>query len=305
MNIPNVTKIVLIALAVSMFQGCASAAKQTKFASPDDAVQSLVSAVRVHDKAQVKQILGPDSDKVVSSGDAVADRDSAEKFVAAYDAKHQLVNNADGSVTLSLGEKDWPLPIPVVKDAKGGQWTFDTAAGKEEILNRRIGQNELNVIKVCQAIGDAEREYAQRDPNGQGIPVYARKFISDAGKKNGLYWKTEEGEAPSPLGQLASEAADEGYVAGKHQAYHGYHYKILTAQGAHAPGGKVDYIVKGKLIGGFAIVAWPAEYGNSGIMTFIVNHDGIVYQKDLGAGTGLLVKTISAYDPGPGWNKAE
>jgi len=300
--------IILIALIALVGQGCAS--PQTMFASPDEAVQSLVSAVRANDQTQLKQILGSHGDDLLNSGDDIADRMARERFVAAYDAKHQLVKNDDGSMTLNTGDTDWPFPIPVVNDDKHGKWVFDTDAGKDEIINRRIGRNELDVIQVTQAVVDAQREYAQRDPNGDGIPEYARKFISDPGKKNGLFWKTDESEAASPLGPLVGQAVEEGYSSarteeGKPRAYHGYHYRILTSQGPNASGGAFDYVVDGKLIGGFAVIAWPAQYGNSGIMTFIVNHQEVVFQKDLGANTDRQAKAVTAFDPVAGWKKTE
>jgi hypothetical protein len=285
--------IVLIAL---LAVGCAN--PQTRFASPDDAVQSLVTAVRADDQTQLKQIFGSESDEILSSGDDVADQQTRERFLAAYDLKHQLVTNTDGTVTLNIGDSDWPMPIPLVKDTNSSQC-------------RRIGRNELDVIQVCQAIVDAQREYAERDPNGDGVREYALKFISDSGKKNGLYWETAEGEAPSPLGPLVGSAVEEGYTAARAQGddaprpYHGYYYRILTSQGPSAPGGALSYLVGDKLIGGFAVIAWPADYGNSGIMTFIVNHRQVVYQKDLGDNTDKLARAITSFDPAPDWKKAE
>ena len=219
----------------------------------------------------------------------------ADNFVASYDEKHSLTSNDDGSKTLVVGDNDWPLPIPIIKDPKKDSWLFNTAAGKEEILNRRIGHNELFTIEVCRAIVDAQKDYARMDPNGDGIPEYAEKFLSDPGDKNGLYWKTNEGEPPSPLGPLVADASAEGYKRDANNAsppYHGYHYRMLMSQGANAPGGAYDYIINGKMIGGFAVVAWPAQYGNSGVMTFIVSLAGDVYQKE------TLARTL------PMWQKA-
>jgi len=211
-------------------------------------------------------------------------------------------------MTLVVGKADWPLPIPIIQS--GGVWLFDTKAGKEEILNRRIGRNELSAIQTCLAVLDAQREYASLDRNADGLRDYAAKFISDPGKKNGLFWPTAQNEAPSPLGPLAAAAAEEGYRRGdpadaSPRPYHGYYFRILTAQGPNAPGGAMNYLVGAKLIGGFAIVAWPADYDNSGIMTFIMNHAGIVYQRDLGDDTAKIAATMSAYDPGPEWKKVE
>jgi hypothetical protein len=197
-----------------------------------------------------------------------------------------------------------------VQDDASGKWRFDTAAGKDEILNRRIGQNELDVIQVCNAIVDAEREYAQRDPQGTGLPVYADRVISDEGQRNGLYWKTSENEEPSPLGPLVAAAVKEGYGMRKSAAeapkpYHGYYYRLLKEQGPNAPGGAMNYVIKGKLIGGFAVMAYPADYGNSGIMSFIVNQDGVVYQRDLGPESASVATATTAYDPGPDWKKVD
>jgi hypothetical protein len=210
-------------------------------------------------------------------------------------------------VTLVIGNHDWPFPIPIVR--KGETWVFDTMAGKEEMLNRRIGRNELNTIQTCQAYVDSQREYALKDRDGDGLLEYAQKFRSTAGKKDGLYWQAMEGEEQSPLGEFAARAVKEGYTSKKPGdnpvPYHGYFYKILKAQGKNAPGGAYDYVVKGSMIGGFALVAYPAEYGNSGVMTFIVNHDGVVYEKDLGKDTAKIASTMTKYDPEKTWKKAE
>ena len=281
---------------------------QATFDSADRAVDSLVSAVRERDTEQLKKILGPQSEDILSSGDPVADKNTLDTFLKAYDEKHQLVAGKEGSMAVVVGKSDWPMPIPVVQE--GGKWRFDTEAGKEEILNRRIGRNELSTIQTCLAILDAQREYVSHDRDANGLCEYATRFISEPGKKNGLYWPTKENEPSSPLGPLAAAAAQEGYkpgqpVAGTPRAYHGYRFHILTRQGSSAPGGTLDYVVKGKLIGGFAIVAWPADYGNAGIMTFIMNHDGIVYQRDLGEDTDKTAAAMIAYDPGPEWKKVE
>jgi hypothetical protein len=288
--------------------GCSSSSQQT-FKSPDAAVDSLVSALRAGDTSRLDKIFGKDGAAIVASGDPVADKNDFAKFVQAYDAKHELSSAADGEMTLTIGKGDWPFPVPITQSDKG--WMFDTAAGKDEILNRRVGRNELSTIEVCLAIVDAQREYARLDPERQGLPVYARRMISEKGKKNGLFWPTSEGEPPSPLGLLVAEAADEGYagakstVAGESAPYHGYRYRLMTAQGPNAPGGAMDYVVDGRLLGGFAVIAYPAEYGNSGIMTFIVNHQGDVYQKDLGPDTQQVARSIMTFDPGEGWAKCE
>jgi hypothetical protein len=310
--------IALAGLLLMLVVGCAhdkssSAVKpaenQLTFNTPDDAVNALIAGVNAHDKAQLEKIFGPEGDDILNSGDEVADRQAGQRFIDAYNQKHELTKNADGSMTLVVGNDDWPLPIPVVK-APGNKWMFDTAAGKDEMLNRRIGRNELDVIEVCKAICDAQQDYVQRDPDGNGIPEYARHIVSTPGKKDGLYWPTAPGEAPSPMGEFAAKASEEGYAAdparrGQPRPYHGYLYKLITRQGPHASGGEMDYEVKGHLIGGFAVVAWPADYGNSGIMTFVANYKGEVFQKDFGPETEKLAPAITTFDPDSSWKPAE
>jgi hypothetical protein len=275
------------------------------FDSPDEAISALTSAVRAKDVPKLLTIMGPGGQDIISSGDEVADSQRGQKFLALYDQKHVLTDNGKDRKTLVVGADDWPFPVPLVKTGKS--WRFDSEAGREEILNRRIGDNELSVIQVCKAIADAQREFALRDPDGNGLEVYAKKFISDPGKRNGLYFPTGEGEPLSPLGELVAAAAAEGYRpndAGP-TPYHGYFYRMLFSQGPKAPDGPVDYLVNGKLALGFAVVAWPAEYGNSGIMTFIMGPDGVVYQQNLGDDTEKLVTDIKSFDPGEGWTKVE
>jgi hypothetical protein len=285
--------------------GAGSSVAQQTFNSPDEAVKQIIAAVRSQDRPTVQKILGPDGQDVLSSGDEVADRANRDKFLQAFDQKHSLAANADGSYTLVVGDDDWPMPIPLVRD-DNGKWRFDTTAGKDEILTRRIGQNELDVIQVCHAIVDAQREYAERDPEGLGLPVYADRIISDQGRRNGLYWETKDDEDPSPLGPLVAAAVKEGYGKRKSAAeqpkpYHGYFYRLLTEQGPHAAGGERNYVVNGKLLSGFAVVAYPAEYGNSGIMTFIVNQDDRVYQRDFGDDTEAVASKMKAFDPESQW----
>jgi len=296
---------ITIALVLLLAQGCS---RQSTFDSADKAVDSLIAAVRARDTGQLKKVLGSQADEIIFSGDEVADKNLLEDFLKAYEEKHQLVAGKEGSMTLVVGKSDWPMPIPIVQE--GGKWRFDTEAGKEEILNRRIGRNELSAIQTCLAIFDAQHEYVSPGRNADGLREYAARFISEPGKKNGLFWPTAENEPPSPLGPLAAAAAEEGYTRGEApdaspQPYHGYRFRILTSQGASAPGGQMDYMVDGKLIGGFAIVAWPADYDNSGVMTFIMNHDGTVYQCDLGDDTEKTAESMNAYDPGPEWKKVE
>jgi len=234
----------------------------------------------------------------------VADREMGERFVKAYEEANKVVSESDTKMVLHVGKEDYPFPIPIVK--KDEIWLFDTQAGKEEILNRRIGRNELSTIQVCLAYVDAQREYARRGPGG-GLMEYAQKFISEKGKKDGLYWETKQGEEESPLGPLVYRGVKEGYTkkGDKPIPYHGYYFRILKAQGKNAAGGEYNYLVKGKMIGGFALVAYPAEYSVSGVMTFIVNHDGVVFEKDLGKQTEKLVGAMKKFDPDKTWKRVE
>jgi len=276
---------------------------QRSFASPEEASTALAQALRAGDKTAIVAILGPGSNQWISSGDAEADRVASERFVHQFDEKHSISAEGDARATLTLGSDDWPFAFPLVR--AGQRWRFDTEAGKEEMLARRIGQNELAVINVMLAIVDAQREYASADHNKDGVREYASKLKSSPGKQDGLYWPTANGEAPSPLGPLVVQAASEGYASkgsnDESRTYHGYHFRLLTGQGAHAKGGAFDYIVRGHMIGGFAAVAYPARYENSGVMTFIVNHEGVVYQRDLGPDTATRARAITRFDPGPGW----
>ena len=277
---------------------------QHAYATPDDAVGALVDFAKTGDQRAALVIFGPSGEDIVSSGDKVADDALRAKFLNWYDAKHQIRADSADKATLIVGEEDFPFPVPLVR--KGGKWMFDTGAGLEEILDRRIGQNELDAMETCLAYTDAQEEYASKDRTGAGAGVYAQRFVSDPGKKNGLYWPTANGEEESPLGGLFAEASQEGYhVGGGRAPYHGYYYKILTKQGPNAPGGAVDYVVNGQMIGGYGLVAYPAEYRNSGVMTFIVNFDGDIYQKDLGPNTAALAERISSFDPDASWKKVE
>jgi len=282
-------------------------AQQKRFKSPEEAVKSLTDALRSNNTKELLAIFGPAGKEIISSGDKVADQAVGERFVKDYEEMNKLEKETDKKVTLVIGNREWPFPIPIVK--KGETWVFDTMAGKEEILNRRIGRNELNTIQTCLAIVDAQREYAMKDRDSDKLLEYAQRFRSTPGKKDGLYWEAKEGEQQSPLGPLAARAVQEGYKGRKPgdnpAPYHGYFYRILKAQGKNAPGGAYDYVVRGKMIGGFALVAYPAEYGASGIMTFIVNYDGVVYQKDLGKETGKIAIAMTKYDPDKTWKKVE
>jgi len=298
-------RLLLWAAVIFMFTGLFSAAlaQQKSFSSPDEAVKAAIAAARGNDDKQMLAIFGPQSKEVLFSGDPIADKERRAEFIAAYNQKNRLETHGENTI-LIVGENDWPFPIPIVK--KGQSFVFDTDKGKQEILNRRIGRNELDTIQTCLAVVDAEREYAMKDRDKNGLLEYAQKFVSDPGKKNGLYWETKAGEPESPLGPIMTQARSQGYQ-GKSSAtpppYHGYYYRILTAQGKNAPGGAYSYLVKGKMIGGFALVAYPAEYGNSGVMTFIVNHDGKVFQKNLGPSTPSIVKSMKEYNPDSTWTE--
>lgn len=294
----SITIIAVLSTAASI------AGAQQAFKTPDEAASALFSAAKSGDTKAVIAVLGPDGSDIVSSGDEVADAAIREKFVAAYEAKHQIEMDGDSKAVMIIGQDDFPLPIPLLR--KDNMWRFDTAAGREEILARRIGENELDAIQACLAYVDAQNDYADKDRTGAGANAYAQRIVSQPGKKDGLYWPTSQGEEPSPLGELIAEATRQGYrVGGGRAPFHGYYFKILTKQGAAAPGGELEYVVHGRMIGGFALVAYPAEYRNSGVMTFIVNHAGVVYQKDLGPETAKLAERMMSFNPDPSWQKAE
>jgi hypothetical protein len=285
----------------------AKSVQQKCFASPEEAVNALVAAVKANDKNDMLAILGTGGKELISSGDEVADETGREKFIKAYEGENNLEKASDEKMVLHVGKDDWPLPIPIVE--KNNAWFFDTKAGKEEILNRRIGRNELNVLDVIHAYVDAQHEYASKDCKGRGVVEFAQKFISSKGKHDGLYWDAKEGEEMSPLGPLVAQASGEGYAKKtgvvNFAPFHGYYYKILKAQGKNAAGGAYNYVVKGKMLLGFALVAYPAQYGNSGIMTFIVNQEGVIYEKNLGKNTERIARAMKKFDPDKTWEKAE
>ena len=285
----------LLALAMT-----SAASAQQSFKTPEEAVEALATAAKAHDRKGVLAVLGSDAADIVSSGDEVADKSDRDRVIEAYDAKHQVVMEGADKAVLVLGNQDWPFPIPLVR--KDGTWRFDTVAGREEILFRRIGRNELAAIQTILAFVDAQQEYAEKGIGGNG--VYAQRIVSRPGTKDGLYWPAQSGEEESPLGDLAASAAAEGYRAGQQRIpYHGYYYKVLTRQGPSASGGALDYVVRGKMIGGFALVAYPAQYGNSGVMTFLVNHQGTIYEKDLGEQTAGIAPGMTAFNPDGTWQR--
>lgn len=278
-----------------------AAAKQKAYAEPQAAVDDFVAAIRDYDLGTLETIFGEDSRRLFESEDPVADKNLREEFLALYDKSHELEAQGERTRILAVGPDAWPLPIPLVKSSAG--WTFDTAAGLDEIVNRRIGRNELSAIQTCLAIGDAQNEYFQADRDGDDVLEYAQAFRSSQGSHNGLYWNVAEGEPLSPIGQFVADAADEGYGPGD-STYHGYRYRLLPGQGPAAPGGAYGYAVGDNQIAGFAVVAYPAGYGDSGVMTFMMSQDGIVYQKDLGERTDAKVQDMKSFNP-EGWKKVD
>jgi hypothetical protein len=290
----------LVAASLSVLVASSACAQQS-FKSPEDAAGALAAAVKSGTARNMLKVLGSDAAEIVESGDSVADSDLRQHFLSAYDAKHSLSYDGDKKAILIIGPDDFPFPIPLARNRSG--WEFDTNAGRLEILYRRIGRNELDAVQTCLAYVDAQNDYADKD-RGAGTGVYAQRFVSSPGKKDGLYWPPDGDE--SPLGELVAEATADGYkVNDEPQPYHGYQYRILTQQGPNAPGGALSYVVGHKMIGGFALVAYPAEYGNSGVMTFLVNHAGTVYQKDLGERTDAIARRMRAFDPDQTWKKVE
>lgn len=289
------------------------AVQQTNFSTPEEAMQALVEAAKAKDRAALRRIFGPDDDELLS-GDPVEDNKDLESFAAAVSESAQLKKEGDIKYTIVVGKNNYPLPIPIVK--QGDHLIFDTAAGIDEILNRRIGENEFSTVTTCRAYVLAQWEYfTEGHLAHDGVAAYAQKFRSTPGQHDGLFWDTAEGDKPSPLGELVAAARAEGYgLKGQTQAqakeegqkpahspYHGYFFKILTRQGSHAPGGKYSYIINGNMIAGYGLLAYPAKWGNSGVMTFIVNQQGRVYQKNLGRDTAKIAGAIAEFDPDPSW----
>ena len=295
--------IFVVSIAVALV-ACSRTISQHDFGSPEEAAQALVTAAKAEDTHALLEVLGADAQPVIESGDPVRDRHARERFLQAYQAAHSFESGAEGTTQLQVGADKWPFPFPLRQ--QGARWRFDSSAGAEEIINRRVGENELDAIQACLAFVDAEREYYSRNPQKQPLLQYAQKLASTEGLKDGLYWPTSSDEPQSPLGEQFARARSEGYfekgvAAG--QGYRGYIYRLLTAQGPSAAGGAYDYLVNGKMIGGFALLAFPVDYGNSGVMSFIVNHDGVVYSKDLGADTAKAAGAIAAFDPDSSWTR--
>lgn len=277
------------------------------FASPEDAIAALIEALKAGDQAALGRVLGPGSAALLRSGDPVEDAHERGSFLKAYAARHELVTEPAGTVVLHVGDNDWPLPIPILRSGEG--WHFDAQRGAQEIIDRRIGRDEIAAISVCLAYVDAQRDYFDLVKASTGTGVYAQRLVSTAGKRDGLYWPPAPGTPDSPLQALVSAAVGEGYpgalVAGKPIPYRGYHFRVLTAQGSAVPGGARDYMVKGRMTGGFALLAWPARYGASGIVSFVVGPDGIVFQKDLGPTTPERAAAISRFDPDLSWARID
>jgi hypothetical protein len=303
-----ISRLTLLAIVI-LVAGCSSESARLSyqtFASPDDAGNGLLTAAKSGDPNAVIAVFGPDAKDIIFSGDPVQDKQIAGVLVNAYDVMHRWRKMADGSETLLVGADNFPFPIPLKKNA-AGQWYFDVAAGREEILMRRIGRNELAVMDVCNALVDAEAQYFSMRHDDGSTHQFAAKFISDTGKQNGLYWESPEGQPKSPLGPMAAYATNEGYNVkpDSHVPFHGYYFHMFSGQGANAPGGARDYVVDGKMTGGFAFVAYPAEYRNSGVMTFIINQDGVLLQKDLGTATAQTAAAMTEFDPDPSWAPAQ
>ncbi len=286
-------------MALALLSSAAYA--QKSYSTPEDAAAALAAAVK-SGPSDILKVLGKAADDIVSSGDEVADADTRQRFTSMYDSKHSVKTEGNKKATLMLGPDDFPFPIPLVNTRTG--WEFDTDEGRIEVLYRRIGRNELDAIQTALAFVDAENEYADKD-RGEGVGVYAQRIVSTPGKKDGLFWRDDSD--PSPLGALAAEASAEGYKTGGGgpTPYHGYYFRILKGQGSDAPGGALNYVVRGKMIGGFGLIAWPAEYGNSGVMTFLVNQGGTVYQKDLGTRTEFIAQRTTLFDPDQTWKKVD
>jgi hypothetical protein len=301
----TIRRAVIVAITISLAWSCAKREQHIEqagsFGTPEEAVAALVKALEQNNVDELEKLLGPGTKGLLSSGDEVADKAARETFLQGYREKHQLVAGGPDDLALQVGADDWPLPIPLVR--RGGRWSFDGAAGADEILLRRIGANELRAIAVMHGYVDAQEEYAAQGRDGAPAGIYAQRLRSEPGKQDGLYWPSAPGQPQSPLGPLVADAAEEGYagVVAAQKPYHGYRYRMLFAQGEAASGGAREYLVDGKLKGGFALVAYPETYGVSGVMTFMVNQDGVVWQRDLGEDTPKLAAATKQFDPDENW----
>jgi hypothetical protein len=298
------TVVAVLILAVATQAACNRSVPQQDFASVEAAVDALVAAANTEGSRALLEVLGAEAEPVIDSGDPVQDRNSRQQFLQTYAAAHAVDRSSDDTATLEVGADEWPFPFPLVE--RDGRWRFDGAAGVEETVNRRVGENELSTIQSCLAFVDAQREYYMRNAQRDALLHFSRKLISTAGQKDGLYWPTAPDEAPSPLGEQFAQARSEGYFeegVAKSTPFHGYIYRLLTAQGPHARGGAYDYLVGDQMLGGFALIAFPAQYGSSGVMTFMVNHDGVVFSKDLGPAAAKAAQAIDTFDPDASWSR--
>jgi hypothetical protein len=295
-------KIVVSLAALALGGGALAAgpAGPRTFSTAQEAAEALVAAAAAQDVPALDAIFGPDGKALASSGDEVQDRNDMARFVEAARVKLAIVPapKDPDRATVVVGEDAWPFPVPLVRT--GTTWSFAPKAGLREVLDRRVGQNELDAIQICHGYVEAQKEYAMEDPDGDGVHEYAQRVISTEGKKDGLVWREADGSLGGPVSDAIARAISEGY-ADKTKPYHGYFFRVLRRQGKHAPLGAMEYVVRGKMIGGFALVAWPASYRVSGVMTFLVSHDGVVHEKDLGKDTASIASRMEAYDPGPGW----
>jgi Protein of unknown function (DUF2950) len=295
----------LFALSTASAQKGTTGQTQKRFATAEEAVQTVIKAAKANNRTELLAILGADADDLLSSGDKTADKRARQLILVALKEKWKLASQGTNKKTLVIGNEEWPYPIPLVKDKTG--WRFDTAAGREEILYRRIGRNELSTIKACRVYLKAQREYAAQSHDGKPVGLFAQKLASEPGKQDGLYWKVNPGEGFSPLGEFAAQASAEGYTRSDTgpTPFHGYLFRLLTAQGPAAPGGAKSYISNGEMKDGFALIAYPAEYRKGGVMAFIVNHDGIVYERDLGEQTVQVASQTTEYNPDKSWRKIQ
>jgi Protein of unknown function (DUF2950) len=305
-RLPLFVLLILAGLLTSTPLAAQAISGQKTFASPLEAVKSLMEAARSGDPAQLVPIIGPQAADLISSGDLGAAKQVLANFVKAYDEKHSISSEAQGFEFLQVGKGDWPFPFPIVRD--GRVWYFDIDRGNEEVLDRRVGRNELGAIAVCEGYVQSQKDYASKGHDGNSRGIYAQQFLSNPGRRDGLYWPVSKGEPESPMGPFVASAAIDKSAqqsTGDPAPYYGYFYRIVTAQGPDAPGGAKSYIVDGKLTGGFALIAYPARYASSGVMTFIVNQDGVVYEQDLGDQTTDLTSKITAYNPDSSWQPAQ
>ena len=299
-SFPSLRWLTCLAVVTAFLTIANGAVAQQRYNTPDAAVTALIEAVRVGTPALLMRVLGPGSDEVVSSGDPVADAFARKRLLDGYNIRHQIVREGKDNAVLVIGQEEWPLPIPLVR--LNNTWRFDAQIARREIVFRRIGRNEQGAIQACLLFVNAQREYAKKGFAGEG--VYAQRLLSQPGEKDGLYWPALSGEDASPLAELAAAAAAEGYpITDQRNPYHGYHYRILIRQGPNAPGGEIDYVVRGNMIGGFALVAYPAQYRISGLMTFLVSHHGHIYEKDLGSRTAAIASGMTSFDPDHSWRR--